>query len=116
MGRILGWFILLGVIGYIAYLGMNLIRIRLKYSDIKDKAETMLNPFSPVRFDKIPDELMEHAKKREIPLKKENIRLIIDEWKGYKVLSFKYNDSLMLFNWKPIYFRYSFTDTVPLRR
>ena len=116
MGKIIGWLILLGIIGYAGYIGIHLLKIRLDFSDIKDKAENMLSPTSPIRFNNIPRELMEHAKNRGIPLKKDGIKLFIDEWDGYKVLSFKYIDSLMLFNKKPIYFTYTFSETIPLRR
>ncbi|MEA1912473.1 MAG: hypothetical protein U9N06_01360 [candidate division WOR-3 bacterium] len=116
MGKILGWLILLGIIGYGGYLGVHWIKIRLNYADIKDKAETMLSPSSSILFKNIPDELMEVAEKKGIPLKRDSIKLLIDEWEGYRVLSFRYSDSLLLFNRKPLYFRYSFVDTVPFKR
>ncbi len=116
MGKIFGWLVLLGIIGYGFYISVHWIKIRLNYSDIKDKAESMLSPSSPVHFKNIPRELMEHAKNRGIPLKSDSIKLVIDEWKGYKALSFRYTDSLMLFGNKPIHFTYSFAETIPLGR
>lgn len=116
MGKVLGWLILLGIVGYAGYVGLNWIRVRLKFSDIKDKADVMLSPTSSIRFNNIPDELMQHAKEKGIPLKRDSIKLFIDEWKGYRVLSFRYTDSLMLYKNKPLYFTYTFSETMPFRR
>ncbi|MCK4527414.1 hypothetical protein KAW18_08585 [candidate division WOR-3 bacterium] len=114
MGKLFGWSIILGVVWFLGYVGIHVIKVRLGYSDIKGKAETMLVPSSRIMVQNIPDELMEHAEERGIPLKKDSIRLFVDEWGGYKVLSFSYRDSFLVFD-KPIYFSFSFIDTAPLR-
>jgi len=116
MRRILGWLILAAIIAYAGYVGVHLIKLRLEYSTIKDKAGAMIHPTSTVSFRSIPDRLMEHAKEHELPLKEEDIQLIIDEWDNYKALSFAYTDSFLLFSRIPIYLRFSFTDTIPLNR
>jgi hypothetical protein len=116
MGKVLGWLILIGIVGYAGYIGLHWIRVRLKFSDIKDKADVILSPTSSIRFNNIPDELMQHAKEKGIPLKRDSIKLFIDEWKGYRVLSFRYTDSLMLYKNKPLYFTYTFSETMPFRR
>jgi hypothetical protein len=116
MRRILGWLILAAIIAYAGYVGVHLIKLRLEYSAIKDKAEAMLQPTSTVRFRSIPDRLMEQAKERGIPLKEEDIQLVIDDWDNYKALSFAYTDTFLLFSRIPIYLRFSFTDTIPLNR
>lgn len=115
MGKVFGWLILLGIVGYAGYVGIHWLKVRLKFSDIKDKAQIMLSPTSAIRFDNIPDELMEHAKEKGIPLKRDDIKLVLDEWKGYKALSFQYTDSLMIYKNKPIYFTYTFSETMPLK-
>jgi len=116
MGKVFGWLVLLSIVGYAGYIGINWLKVRLKFSDIKDKAEVMLSPTSSIRFDNIPDELMEHAKEKGIPLKRDSIKLIIDEWKGYKILSFRYTDSLMLYKNKPLFLTYTFLETMPIKR
>ncbi|MEO0293172.1 MAG: hypothetical protein ABIN61_02985 [candidate division WOR-3 bacterium] len=112
MIRFLLWCIILGILGYCAYLGVRFVKIRVNYSSLKDEAIRLLDPTSPYSFESIPERLLEKAKELNIPFKEENIHIFIDDWEGYKVLSFEYTDSLPILKFKTLYFKFSFVDTV----
>lgn len=114
MLKVFIWLIIIAILAYGIYFTLHVIEIRLNYSDIKDKAETMLGPSSTVQFNKIPDELMEYAERRNVPLIRDSIKIEINRWEGYRYFSFRYRDSLLLFNRKSIYFNFFFSDTLPI--
>lgn len=113
MVKILGWLILIGILFYGGYVALHVSRVRLNYTDLKDKATSMMNPNSQVTFNRIPGKLMERAREKNIPLEKDEIELKVDRWERIKILSFSYRDSIMVFN-KPWYFDFSFADTLPM--
>lgn len=115
MRRFFGWVIFLGIIFYLGSIGIRVLQIYLNYSDIEDKATMMMKENSEIRTVNIPEELMQKAKQRRIPLKEDSIKLVIDEWEGERILQFAYHDSLLIFNKRPVYFHFSFCDTSPLR-
>ncbi len=112
MGKFILWLLILFVIGYSFYFGINWIVIRLDYSSIESEAQKLFSPTSNCPYEEVPDRLLEKAEEQNIPLKEDNIKIYIDEWNGYRVLSFDYVDSLTIFNFKNLYFKFSFVDTV----
>ena len=112
MGKFFLWLVILFFLGYGIYLGVNWTKIRLDYSSIESEAERLLGPTSDYPLEQVPRMLIKMAEERDIPLRPDSIKIYIDEWDGYRVLKFGYVDSLMIFNFKPLYFSFSFVDTL----
>jgi hypothetical protein len=112
MGKFFLWLLILFVLGYSIYFGINWIKIRLDYSSMESEAERLFSPTSDCPYHQVPKRLIQKAEEQNIPLKEENIEVYVDEWNGYRVLNFEYVDSIAIFNFKNIYFNFSFVDTV----
>jgi hypothetical protein len=112
MGKIFLWLLILFIIGYGIYFGVNWIKIRLDYSSIESEAMRLFSPASEYNYERVPDKLLRMAEERDIPLKEDSIDIYIDEWNDYRVLTFGYVDSFPIFNFKTFYFKFSFVDTV----
>jgi len=112
MGKFFLWILILFIIGYGIYFGVNWIKINLDYSGLESEAERLLSPSSGHTYEQVPDMLIKMAEERNIPLKPDSIKLYVDEWEDYRVLSFGYVDSFPIFNLKTLYFKFSFADTV----
>jgi hypothetical protein len=112
MGKFFRWLLIMFVLGYGIYVGINWIKIRLDYSSMESEAERLFSPTSNVPYQEVPERLISKAEEQRIPLKADSIKLYIDKWNGYRVLSFGYVDSFPIFNFKTLYFKFSFVDTV----
>lgn len=112
MGKFLLWLVILFVIGYGIYFGVNWIKIQLDYSGIENEAMRLFSPSSGHSYERVPVMLVRLAEERDIPLKEDSISIYIDEWNNYRVLRFGYVDSFEVFNFKTLYFKFSFVDTV----
>ncbi len=112
MSKILLWLFILFVLGYGIYFGINWIKIHLSYSSIESEAKRLFSPASNISYKEVPERLMDKVREQNIPLKADDIKLFVDEWNGYRVLSFGYVDSLQIFKSKFLYFKFSFVDTV----
>lgn len=112
MGKFILWLIILFVIGYSIYIGVNWIKIRLDYSSMESEAERLFGPTSNTPYQKVPEMLLNMAEERDIPLRPDSVKVYTDEWYGYRVLKFEYVDSILIFNFKTLYFSFSFVDTV----
>lgn len=112
MGKFFLWLFIIFLIGYSFYFGINWTKIRLDYSSMESEAERLFSPSSNCPYHEVPNRLIKKAKEQDIPLKEENVEVYVDEWNGYRVLSFEYTDSITVFNLKNIYFGFSFVDTV----
>ena len=115
MGKFFLWLFIFFVLGYAIYFGVNWTKVRLDYSSMESEAERLFSPTSNTPYTQVPQKLIEKAEDQDIPLKPEDVKLYIDEWDGYRVLSFTYVDSIPVFKFKILYFRFSFVDTVFLR-
>ena len=112
MGKFFLWVFIVVIFGYGCYLGIRLMKIYLNYSSLKNESETLLSPGSTTTFNEIPARILEKAQEQKVPLKEQDIKTYIDEWEGYEVFSFAYIDSLMVFDFKTFYFKFSFVDTI----
>jgi hypothetical protein len=112
MGKFLMWVFIAFLVGYCCYLGIQFTKMRLNYSSIKSEAEMLLGPGSTTPFNEVPKRLLEKAQEQKIPLKEYDIKIFDYDWEGYRVLTFAYVDSLMIFDFKTFYFNFSFFDTV----
>lgn len=112
MGKFFGWALILTSIGYGGYFLVRYIKVKLDYSTVENEAERLFSSNSNVPYEKVPDEIIKKAEAQEIPLRRDDINIYIDDWDGYRVLTFSYTDSLLIFNFKTVYFKFSFTDTV----
>ncbi len=112
MSKFFLWVFIVGLFGFCCYLGIRMTKIRLGYSSIKGEAEMLLAPGSATPFDEVPGRLLEKAQEQKIPLREQDIKVFDYGWEGYRVLTFAYVDSLMIFDFKTLYFKFSFIDTV----
>ena len=112
MGKFFLWLIILFVLGYSIYVTINLIKIRLDYSSLENEAERLFNSTTDYPYERVPGMLLKMAEERAIPLGENDVRIYVDEWDGYRVLQFGYVDSILIFNFKTLYFSFSFVDTV----
>ncbi len=112
MGKFFLWLIILFVLGYSIYLSVNWIKIRLDYSSLESEAERLFGPTSDCAYEQVPGLLLKMAGERDIPLRQDGVKVYVDEWDGYRVLQFGYVDSILMFNFKTLYFSFSFVDTV----
>lgn len=112
MGKIFLWLLIIVVIGYGLILSVRCIKVRLDYSNLKNEAETLFSPNSNVPYDRVPERLLRMAKDQDIPLKEEDIDIFVNDWEGVRVVMFTYVDSVPIFNYKTIFFNFSFADTV----
>lgn len=112
MGKFILWLLVLFIIGYSIYFGVNWIAIRLNYSSLESEAQKLFSPTSNCSYEEVPDRLLEKAEEQNIPLKESDVKLYIDEWNGYRVLSFGYVDSIPIFKFNAVHFKFSFVDTV----
>jgi hypothetical protein len=112
MGKFFQWLIILFIIGYGIYFGIKWIKIQLDYSGIESEAERLFSPSSGYSYERVPQMLIRVAEERGIPLKEDSISIYSDEWNNYRVLRFGYVDSFEIFNFKTLYFKFSFVDTV----
>ncbi len=112
MGKFFLWLLILFIIGYGIYFGVNWIKIRLDYSSLENEAQRLFSPTSEHSYKRVPEMLTRLAEERDIPLKGDSIKIYVDEWSDYRVLTFGYVDSFPIFNFKTLYFKFSFVDTV----
>lgn len=112
MGRFFLWLFVFFLLGYGIYFGINWTKIRLNYSSIKSEAERLFNTVSQCPPEDVPKRLLVKAEEQKVPLKEEDIKLYVDDWNGYKALSFNYVDSMKIFKSKYLYFDFSFADTI----
>ncbi len=112
MGKFFLWLLVLFIIGYAIYFGVNWIIIRLDYSSLESEAQKLFSPTSNCSYEEVPQRLIQTAEEHNIPIKEDDIKLYIDEWNGYRVLSFGYVDSIPIFIFKTVHFKFSFVDTV----
>lgn len=112
MGKFFLWLLVVFLLGYSIYFGIKWTKIRLDYSSMESEAERLFSPTSDCPYNKVPERLMQKANEQNVPLKEENVEVYIDEWNGYRVLSFNYVDSIPIFSFKTMYFKFSFVDTV----
>jgi hypothetical protein len=112
MGKFILWLLILFVVGYAIYFGVHWIIVRLDYSSMESEAQKLFSPTSNCSYEEIPDRLMKKAEEQNVPLKEDDIKLYIDEWNGYRVLSFGYVDSIPIFKFTAVRFKFSFVDTV----
>jgi len=112
MGKFFLWLLVVVVLGYSIFFGIRWTKVRLDYSSIKSEAERLFSPTSSCPYPEIPDRLLRKAQEQKIPLREENIKIYVDDWEGIRVLNFEYVDSLLIFNYKTILFKFSFSDTV----
>jgi hypothetical protein len=112
MGKLFLWFLIIVIVGYGIMFGVRCIKVRLDYSNLKDEAKTLFSPNSNVPYNKVPDRLLRMAKEQDIPLKEGDIDVYIDDWEGVRVIKFHYLDSVPIFNYRKVFFDFSFADTV----
>jgi hypothetical protein len=112
MGKFFLWISIVFFLGYCVFFGIRLTKIRLNYSSIKNEAERLFGPTSDTPYEQVPGKLIQIAEERSIPLSPDSVKIFIDEWDGYRALKFGYVDSITIFNFKTLYFSFSFADTV----
>ena len=112
MSKFFLWLFILFLLGYGIYFGINAIKIRLNYSSIESEAERLFSPTSNYSYEEIPRRLMNRAEEQKIPLKERDIELYVNDWDGFRVLSFSYVDSFKIIGSKFFYFDFSFADTI----
>ena len=112
MSRFFLWTFIVFFLGYCIFFGIKWTKIRLNYSSIENEAERLFSPTSDTPYAYVPDMLLKMAAERDIPLRPDSVKVYVDEWDGYRVLKFGYVDSILIFNFKTLYFSFSFVDTV----
>lgn len=112
MGKIFLWILVVFLVGFGILFGIRCIKVNLDYSNLKSEAKELFSPNSNYPYREAPQRLLEVAEEQKIPLKEQNIDVYIDDWEGVRVLTFNYVDSVPIFDFKTVLFKFSFSDTV----